>query len=109
MSSILVTQFLGFQGSGDFSRLDCAIFSKARARGTSSCYPSMKTNLLRFLPVAGMVAAAGLLSGCASVVDGLNQFAYHLDQETQRNAEAAYYAAYYGPRCASDTSAPGIK
>jgi hypothetical protein len=69
----------------------------------------MKKNLLRFLPVAGMMAATALLSGCASLVDGLNQVAYHLDQENQRNAEAAYYATYYGPRPSSDTSAPGIK
>ena len=69
----------------------------------------MKTPLLRSLQVAGTVAAAGLLSGCAHLVDGLNQVAYELDQENQRQAYAAYYATYYGPRPSSDTSAPGIK
>ena len=69
----------------------------------------MRKSFFRFIPVAGLAAAASLLSGCASLVDGLNQVAYALDQENQRQAAAAYYQTYYGPRPSSDTSAPGIK
>ena len=57
----------------------------------------------------GALIALLFTSGCAHVIDGLNQVAYELDQENQRNAEAAYYRAYYGPRLTGDTSAPGIK
>jgi len=69
----------------------------------------MRKSLLRFIPIAVLGAMAALLSGCAHVVDGLNQVAYELDQENQRQAAAAYYRNYYGPRPSSDTSAPGIK
>ena len=69
----------------------------------------MRKSLLRFIAVAGTIVMAALLSGCASLVDGLNQVAYELDQENQRQAAAAFYRTYYGPRPSSDTSAPGIK
>ena len=65
----------------------------------------MKKLLVRVLLVLTCLSA----TGCASLVDGLGQVAYHLEQERLRQEEQAYYDAYCMPRRSSDTSAMGIK
>jgi hypothetical protein len=69
----------------------------------------MKTRLVRSLAVAGLLAAGMFLSGCASFVNNLNEFAYHLDQQVQQQAYEQALQDYYRPRPDSSTSARGIK
>jgi hypothetical protein len=69
----------------------------------------MKTSLPRSAFPVLLLTAMALSSGCASLVDGLNEVAYQLEQERLRQEQQAYYDAYCLPRRSSDTSAMGIK
>jgi hypothetical protein len=69
----------------------------------------MNTPLLRLLVAGGGLAVACLLSGCASVVQNLDQFAFTLEQQTRQQAYESYLREYYRPRATGDASAPGIK
>jgi hypothetical protein len=65
----------------------------------------MKKLLLRSL----MMVACLLGGGCASVVQGLDQLAWQLEQDRLRQEAACWEHAMYAPRRAADTSAPGIR